>query len=1314
MPERFNWLHLTDLHYGQAGQRPLWPNVREAFLEDLRRLHDRAGPWHAVFFTGDLVQSGKADEFAQMEAEVLGRLWKELAALGSGDAVLFAVPGNHDLLRPKLSAAVRQLTGQGGLAAIEEEFWGEPDGEYREVIARAFASYGIWWRDTSHRPQLSVNDGLLPGDFAATLQVGSHRIGIVGLNTTFLQLTPSDFRGRLAWDVRQLHAVCGGDVADWLAKHDACLLLTHQGPEWLDAHPSGLYPELNPAGRFATHLFGHMHETEVETRMRGGGKPLRQWQGCSLFGLEKYGDPPVHERRHGYAAGRIELGSKTATIRLWPRWATQDANGWRLVPDHENGVLCEDEGTEPEPLAGGFVSGGKRRKPAARQSRVAPQPDQRALVSTYTEAARRLWDIIGLAGLPEDERRLTMQHFMLRQLYLPLRMTIEPVLTEEELAALEQKREEQRLIAAGRAAGETRAQPERISLGAWLQTALSSPLSDGKGKARNEAAVTPRLVILGDPGGGKTTLLRWFATACLLHHEGNQDLATLPDVESLPAIEWLPVLVRCRDLDKTRVGQATLEDLLRESLSKMQMDEAQVGALATFLRAELAAARAVLLVDGLDEITDPGPRAAFSERIEAIARCFPQAPILATSRIVGYREMRRRLGESFAHATLAELTPEEKDDFIGRWCEVTIADPARRASEAEKLRRGIHGSNRIERLTTSPMLLTTMALVQHKVGKLPTRRHKLYWEAVGLLLNWRGEVEDQVDPEEALPQLEYLAYAMCDRDVQRLRRDQVLALLEGVRRDYPNIRPVHARTPEAFLAALERRTALLMEVGEVTYAGKPVPIYEFRHLTFQEYLAALALLEGRFPGQRPLTTLAERVRPLAEQVREYFGCGIELLVTQNWSEPLRLCVASCSDDDVGRVVWAILKPTRAEEARPRAILALLCLADQPNVPRAIAEEVLRTFAQQVREEDGYQWFGGTEAHRAAIECVGSTWAEPLRTLLVDEFIRRDSGDRSGLQALASKFSAANTPRDQDERRDWITHQTATLKSPLQEEAVGAALAISDAASHGNDFEIVPGLIDHLFALIGRSAPAAHAASLALSSLLWRFLFDLAPSPAQLSTLMSYITDPRSDSSAVQELIFPVSCFRPPGAEAACVALLKHLSPRVRRTAARSLANCDGEDAARSLRECLRDEDGSVRQAAADTLGRLGDQSAVASLRECLNDEDVTVRQAAADALGKIGSPKAVASLREALRHQDGDTRGSALGGLAQRESKGINRQLLTHNFDGFSSWLDPQEPISSTRVREAARKLSVPEEEVRRRYEALADEYGLRLEWRIG
>lgn len=356
----FNWLHLTDLHFGLQGQKTLWPNLREKFWEDLESLHARSGPWHAVLFTGDLVQSGNEVEFKELQEKVIEPLLGHLSKLGSKQTVLLAVPGNHDLQRPDLTkptAAYRQMVREKGFAEIAEEFWSDEACEYRKIVEAAFANYNRWAQRIPSQKGIKIRPGILPGDFAASLDIPTSdgtqiSIGIAGMNTTFLQLSPGNFKQKLSIDSKQLHHATGGDLPAWIKAHDACILMTHQGPDWLDdSTATEAYKEVNPAGRFAVHLFGHMHENISSSKSNGGGPCVRLWQGNSLFGLEKFGEPPQTERRHGYAAGRITFDKSKATICQWPRSAIKDHNGWRFKPDHDSCVLIESECcTNPERL----------------------------------------------------------------------------------------------------------------------------------------------------------------------------------------------------------------------------------------------------------------------------------------------------------------------------------------------------------------------------------------------------------------------------------------------------------------------------------------------------------------------------------------------------------------------------------------------------------------------------------------------------------------------------------------------------------------------------------------------------------------------------------------------------------------------------------------------------------------------------------------------------------------------------------------------------------------------------------------------------
>ena len=141
--------------------------------------------------------------------------------------------------------------------------------------------------------------------------------------------------------------------------------------------------------------------------------------------------------------------------------------------------------------------------------------------------------------------------------------------------------------------------------------------------------------------------------------------------------------------------------------------------------------------------------------------------------------------------------------------------------------------------------LTTLALVKRKVGKLPNKRNKLYAEAVSVLLNWNPRIFQVIEEDEAIPQLEYLAFEMCRRGVQRLTDDEVLDLLDKLRADYPNIRALKRREAHAFLEHLEKRSSILIKSGGIwkTNTKQDKTVWEFRHLTFQEYLAGAHLAD---------------------------------------------------------------------------------------------------------------------------------------------------------------------------------------------------------------------------------------------------------------------------------------------------------------------------------------------------------------------------------------------------------------------------------------------------------------------------------------
>lgn len=335
------WLHLTDLHAGMQGTRWLWPNVLATVFDDLGRLHDLCGPWDLVFFTGDLTQRGSAEEFAELD-RTFERLWRRFEQLGSRPR-LIAVPGNHDLQRPKnwYDPVPLALSRWHEHRELRDHVVSTPDNQYIVELRRCFAAYTEWAARAPWFVRDGVSLGLMPGDLAASLSLNGIELGVVGLNSTFLQLTGADYSERLDVHPRQLE-VCGDYAPEWLQRHHINLLMTHHPPEWLEPRARQEFRhEIDAPGRFAAHFYGHMHEGTATATRHGGGPVRHAIQGASLFGLEEYEGPQGRRvaRIHGYTAGRFEATSETGPLksiraRIFPRRMLSGAGGRRIAPDH--------------------------------------------------------------------------------------------------------------------------------------------------------------------------------------------------------------------------------------------------------------------------------------------------------------------------------------------------------------------------------------------------------------------------------------------------------------------------------------------------------------------------------------------------------------------------------------------------------------------------------------------------------------------------------------------------------------------------------------------------------------------------------------------------------------------------------------------------------------------------------------------------------------------------------------------------------------------------------------------------------------------
>ncbi len=480
------------------------------------------------------------------------------------------------------------------------------------------------------------------------------------------------------------------------------------------------------------------------------------------------------------------------------------------------------------------------------QKIIHPDPEKERLARARERYLRHLWSLcnaLPLADLGGDEG--ADAEVTLDQVYIVLDTKTPVPLTEEE----QQNRR------------------ERSILGDREET---RPLT-----ALEAATQAPRLALLGDPGGGKSTFLRqlagWIAKAQL----GQTDNPPPADLGAL-----LPIFVTLRDLTPALAAldpetlpahrrQATLAHLLRDRLLA-DLERLDAPDFAPGLQEALSRGRCLWLLDGLDEVP-PALRARVRAVIQAAWQQYAPARVVVTCRIRSYVDPAILPG--FSEHILAPFDSEKIRHFVRVWYEVQQAlgrvDAVQRERKTTDLQQAATAAE-LRELAENPMLLTTMAIIHQKEIGLPKQRVRLYALAVDILLRrWhKGKVGGE-DPDlspglramlaadlqlrQVMERLAHEAHRqerVTEAEAQEatdLTRGQVLTLLEG-----SNYLGSPALAGE-FLEYVDRRAGLL--VGQGGAEGQP-GTYSFPHRTFQEYLAGCYVLRQREPSRE----VWERVR----------------------------------------------------------------------------------------------------------------------------------------------------------------------------------------------------------------------------------------------------------------------------------------------------------------------------------------------------------------------------------------------------------------------------------------------------------------------
>jgi hypothetical protein len=333
---------------------------------------------------------------------------------------------------------------------------------------------------------------------------------------------------------------------------------------------------------------------------------------------------------------------------------------------------------------------------------------------------------------------------------------------------------------------------------------------DGKKDGLLWANQEQYLMVLGDPGMGKSTFLRKVGLEAL---KGNKDSYQ----HSLT-----PVLLELKNFKENEIN---IQALIEEEFKICGFPNVEKNISNKLEKGEL-----LILLDGLDEVPTANVNNVIEKIKDFVDRHYKNRFILSC------RTAARTHLQRFTDIEIVEFDDQQIQSFIEHWFSSELDRKNETAKNCwELLQKEEYKS--AKELAHTPLLLTFLCLVYDENQSFPTNRSRLYQDALRILLEkWsaekrlpnRGLVYENLSIEQEEILLSEIAYQNFVADKLFLEKREIVKQIKDHLQQNLNA-PQHL-DGEKVLKTIEIEQGILVERAR--------DVYSFSHLTLQEYLTA--------------------------------------------------------------------------------------------------------------------------------------------------------------------------------------------------------------------------------------------------------------------------------------------------------------------------------------------------------------------------------------------------------------------------------------------------------------------------------------------
>ncbi len=479
------------------------------------------------------------------------------------------------------------------------------------------------------------------------------------------------------------------------------------------------------------------------------------------------------------------------------------------------------------------------------------------------------------------------------------------------------------------------------------------------------------MAILAAVGYGKTTLLK---------HITLSYAKQLPVVRQYKAPKLIPILLYLRDLrevfDQAKSTFPSLPDLIHTHHLKRLPDHDRLNVPENWAKNLLQAGRALVMFDGFDEVAEKR-RGDVSEWISQQMHRYPKSVFILTSRPPGY-EKHYTAERPETTLYVRAFNNKQRSEFLHKWyaCQERYDRGGRNTPDvqataerqANNLLQQLKQRPKLSEMADNPLLLNMIATVHrfHPGDALPKYRAELYANICKLQLVDRPQAKGipmLLNLENSLKLLRIIALKLMEYPSGRLPDITGGRLGDWIRQPLVSIN--YGVKPEQWIEQIVTISELLVKKED--RGNDQDSIYEFAHLSFQEYLAA------------------EQIKILQQElmISERFE------VTE-WRETILLYAAQTNPTP-------LVQEACRRNTREALQLGYDCVRESPNPvdPEAFQElqalryQPLETYLAQGQWKEADQ-----ETWHMMLRTVGKSedqvlWIDDLHTFPCDDLLRID-------------------------------------------------------------------------------------------------------------------------------------------------------------------------------------------------------------------------------------------------------------------------------------------------------------------------------------